>query len=332
MTVLPIAAVVAICLFIAKETVELFRRKAERRRKTTAIKELLQHEIADNYRVLQNLFSAIDMATRYEIEPDGSDAIVVQHGGRLRYHRLAPDGSEASGLPLPAVRTTEFNRLLPTVAELDKQLYSEIRNGYEHIYETEHLWTSFVDYLTGDAADREQWFEGFCDYAGRRYEDINNGVRHLYKLLTCNELPTKGARRSGRSIENNPKLGVTDMPQQPKEHYRVVSFEHIDDSRCFHPLSAEIEDGGLTETPEAERQQQEAELRAELSKLFRAAGWEGDGDIECFFVPPCFCNRGDTNCATIFHVKQSNNGTSWLAIPRDFRFQMSEQFHSRSQS
>lgn len=116
------------------------------------------------------------------------------------------------------------------------------------------------------------------------------------------------------------------MKHQLKKHYRVVSFEHIDDYRCFHPLSDEIQDGVFTDTPEAEKRQQEEGLRAELSELFRAAGWEGDGEIGCFFVPPCFCNRGDTHCATIFHVKQSNNGTSWLAIPRDFRFEMSEQF------
>jgi hypothetical protein len=34
----------------------------------------------------------------------------------------------------------------------------------------------------------------------------------------------------------------------------------------------------------------------------------------------------DTWCTTIYHVKQSNNGTSWLAVPKGFRFVMPEGF------
>ena len=117
----------------------------------------------------------------------------------------------------------------------------------------------------------------------------------------------------------------TDMPNQLKKPHRVVSFEHIDDFRCFRPLTEEIEGRWPNVVSAAEKRQQEAELRAELSELFRAGGWEGDGTIECIFIPPCFCNRGDTHCATIYHVKQSNNGISWLAIPNGFRFEMSEQ-------
>lgn len=107
-----------------------------------------------------------------------------------------------------------------------------------------------------------------------------------------------------------------------KENYYVVDFEHIDDFRCFHPLQDAIEPAPLSDPTPAEREQRLEALRNELGELFSAAGWEGDGTINCFFVPPCFCNRGDTYCETIYHVKQDNNGTSWLAIPRGFSFGM----------
>jgi hypothetical protein len=99
---LPVAAIVAICLFVLKETFELFRRASERRRKRTAIKELLHREVAENYRVLNNLFHAIDTTERDTIAPDERDTIVAQHGGRLSYERVDADGAVVSGNPLPA--------------------------------------------------------------------------------------------------------------------------------------------------------------------------------------------------------------------------------------
>jgi hypothetical protein len=116
------------------------------------------------------------------------------------------------------------------------------------------------------------------------------------------------------------------MKSPLKAQYRIVSFEHIDDHRCFRPLADAVGEGIFEGNSDKDTREQEEQLRSELAELFRDGGWEGDGEIECFFVPPCFCNRRDTHCETIFHVKQSNNGTSWLAIPRGFRSEMSEQF------
>ena len=112
-----------------------------------------------------------------------------------------------------------------------------------------------------------------------------------------------------------------------KDTLHVVDFHHIDDYRCFHPLADDIEEPLIESMTPAQKKQREEELRAELSDLFRNSGWEGDGKIECFFVPPCFSSHGDegdTSCITIYHVKQSNNGTSWLAIPNGFEFRMPE--------
>jgi hypothetical protein len=40
---------------------------------------------------------------------------------------------------------------------------------------------------------------------------------------------------------------------------------------------------------------------------------EGDGLLEAMMVPPFLTSRGITNWFPVFHVKQSNNGTSWIA-------------------
>jgi hypothetical protein len=192
---LPIAAIVAICLFVLKETFELLRRLAERRRKRGAIKELLQHEVAENYRVLNCLFHAIDTTTRDEILPDEKDVIVVQNSGRREYVRVDAKGQLISGNPLPPVRTAEFNRLLPSAAELDKKFYSEIRLGYSHVHELDHLVNSFVDFLTGDSKEREMFLASFQHYAESRYDDIEKGLRGLYLTLAGREIEYKGLRR-----------------------------------------------------------------------------------------------------------------------------------------
>jgi len=106
------------------------------------------------------------------------------------------------------------------------------------------------------------------------------------------------------------------------EHYYVIEFEHIDDFRCFKPLSAVFEND-----PNATAEV--AELKRNLETLFSAAGWEGDGEINCMFLPPCFTDTGFTNCETIYHVKQSNNGTSWIAMPRGVNLQLPEAHYER---
>jgi len=117
------------------------------------------------------------------------------------------------------------------------------------------------------------------------------------------------------------------MANKIKDNYHVLDYTHIDDYRCFHPLARVVEDFEFDSlTPEQKRQHVE-ELHAELTDLFRQAGWEGDGTIECYFVPPCFGNHGDdggTHCIAIYYVKQSNNGTSWLAIPNGFELRLPE--------
>ena len=206
---LPVAAVVAICLFILKETFELFRRSGERQRKRAAIKEPLQHEVSENYCVLNNLFHAIDTTERDTIAPEERDTVVVQRSGRMCYERVDTDGSVVSGNSLPAARMTEFNRLLLSAAELDKKLYSEIRRGYEHVYQLEHLHHSFVDFLTGSDHDREL-LSSFRQYASGYYDDIDKGLRQLYTLLAGRELHYKGLRRSPHRTEQTSRLNAND--------------------------------------------------------------------------------------------------------------------------
>jgi hypothetical protein len=110
-----------------------------------------------------------------------------------------------------------------------------------------------------------------------------------------------------------------------KDDHHVVDFHHIDDYRCLRPLSEAVLDPHTGEPADtATNRKEEERLRSELDALFRDAGWEGDGKIECIFVPPCLFGGEDGWCKIIYHVKQNNNGTSWLAIPRDMQLGLPE--------
>lgn len=53
-----------------------------------------------------------------------------------------------------------------------------------------------------------------------------------------------------------------------------------------------------------------------LSTKLKSYGWEGDGNIQLMWLPP-FIGAGieDTHGVGVWHVKQSNNGTSFFASP-----------------
>ena len=95
-------------------------------------------------------------------------------------------------------------------------------------------------------------------------------------------------------------LGET--PEDVRDFF-VYSYHFIDD-RLFFLNARET----LSEFPDGYAIIHEAE------KLLKMHGWEGDGTLELLWLPP-FMGVGveDTYGVVCFHVKQSNNGTSWFA-------------------
>lgn len=95
-------------------------------------------------------------------------------------------------------------------------------------------------------------------------------------------------------------LGET--PEDVRDFF-VYSYHFIDD-RLFFLNARET----LGEFPDGYAIVREAEM------LLKRHGWEGDGTLELLWLPP-FMGVGveDTYGVVCFHVKQSNNGTSWFA-------------------
>jgi hypothetical protein len=85
----------------------------------------------------------------------------------------------------------------------------------------------------------------------------------------------------------------------------VYHYEHLDDLSFVR--RPEDVYGGFD--PE-ELGHQKSTVRAALL----SAGWEGDGELGLIWLPP-FVDVGveDISGTYLWHVKQSNNGTSWIA-------------------
>jgi hypothetical protein len=89
------------------------------------------------------------------------------------------------------------------------------------------------------------------------------------------------------------------------DEYEVYQYQHID---CLDLMP--FAEAVLQEIPNRN------EVLQAVRKKFLSSGWEGDGEIKIMWIPP-FVGAGveDTWGLAVWFVKQSNNGTAFLASP-----------------
>lgn len=93
-------------------------------------------------------------------------------------------------------------------------------------------------------------------------------------------------------------------------HWHFYAYEYLDDL-AFMPLAREA----FSNWPSGEA------IIARVEEKFRSLGWEGDGEMQILWLPP-FAGAGphDTLGCYVLHVKQENDGISWLASPHGLPF------------
>jgi len=103
---------------------------------------------------------------------------------------------------------------------------------------------------------------------------------------------------------------VNETPDKIRK-YHVYQYHHLDDLR-FMPSAEEV----LASLAN------KAEIIETVQSIFKENGWEGDGEITVMWLPPFTTPEFEDSHGTIvYHVKQSNNGTSWLASPIPLPFE-----------
>jgi hypothetical protein len=88
-------------------------------------------------------------------------------------------------------------------------------------------------------------------------------------------------------------------------NYHYYAFEYLDDL-AFMPPAKEV--FGSWRHGEA--------LLTEVGAKMKSLGWEGDGEFQVLWLPPfAGAGRHDNFGSYSLHVKQRNDGISWIASP-----------------
>jgi hypothetical protein len=101
------------------------------------------------------------------------------------------------------------------------------------------------------------------------------------------------------------KTKIINYPPETLRTFRVQMYEWIDNLNFTINPEECLENAG--------------EYISIARKMFLDAGWYGDGKIELMWIPP-FMFQGErteefTIGVTIWHVKQKEDGISWLLSP-----------------
>jgi|ERR1700733_676336 hypothetical protein len=90
----------------------------------------------------------------------------------------------------------------------------------------------------------------------------------------------------------------------PQYRLKLYTYHFVDGKFAFKPFAIYARQLNI---PDREAQNFRSTMLAEFGSI----GWEGDGELGAGFVPAnTLCNAKP---GTMYHVKQENNGTSFIA-------------------
>ncbi|NZA28654.1 hypothetical protein H0E84_19955 [Luteimonas sp. SJ-92] len=153
-SILPATVIAAIIIFVTKEVFEFFRRRNERARKLSAIKLLLAEEIEKNHWSHTSMFRVL--GTIKELSEDFPEAEYRLHIARngtehVRVKR-EPEDTFESNQWIPKFHDEQYKKLLPTLAELDKELFTLINSTYSELAELTHYRDLLLGFIAGEDA------------------------------------------------------------------------------------------------------------------------------------------------------------------------------------
>ena len=103
------------------------------------------------------------------------------------------------------------------------------------------------------------------------------------------------------------KNEIIDYPPEKLKGFEIMAYEWIDN------LNFTINPNDVIENA--------SEYISIAKERFLEDGWDGDGDIQLMWVPPFMLRQEKqwtfTKGITVWHVKQLEDGTSWLLYPKE---------------
>jgi hypothetical protein len=190
LALLPITALIAIVVFICRETLEFFRRRNGDQRKLRALTALLARECELNFwsiKTLRRIFSEVH--TTENENPQIKVEVKRTPSGRPFARIVSDDGGTESHVGIPKVHRELMSKFLLDVAMLDKKLFEVMEPAYDGLAEVEHIRESLMN--VQDAPEfigESDYLEGLAGYALDELQEAEKSLASLYKHCTGHAL------------------------------------------------------------------------------------------------------------------------------------------------
>lgn len=183
---LPVTALVAICLFVFKESVEVFRRRRAEKRKVGAIKRMVARDLELNQWAVNSFRHAVGALERIEAEKGRRGRIYESVAKLMHYEHWIDGEAHRSGGVLPPVVSGSVDRLLMDAATLDQGLLAHIERATTALANLNHIRVGVIEHI-----DDDMWRGGFIDFAKRELDLIEGELQqvHLYCAGTAKITP-----------------------------------------------------------------------------------------------------------------------------------------------
>lgn len=156
---LPITVVCAIAIFLIKEVIEFFKKRAEKRRKIKAYQSLVMDEVKKNAWSVKHLKNILN-----DLSDPGFNSVKIKNlsSGSSRIF-VDVDGRVTSS-PIWPLHTSVFEKLYIGLAEADETTFTAVSEVYEELAEARHVKDSLVEHIVDPRHLGE--LQGFVEYAG----------------------------------------------------------------------------------------------------------------------------------------------------------------------
>jgi hypothetical protein len=175
-----LAIIVAVLIFILRESLEARRRRVERAGKLSAIKTLLARNCELNNWTIKSLRAVLEQIQEDFGQADPPDYAIDMRRSGATYLSVGDASGSCSSRPLPEVRRQAFEDQLLNVAELDAGLLAKLEPAVTMLAELEHVRESLVSYLLREDESDAPHFEGFVEFALVSLDDAFDSLQALY--------------------------------------------------------------------------------------------------------------------------------------------------------
>ncbi len=189
-SVLPVAAMIGLATFFARELFEFVRRFKANSRKIEAIRRLVKAECERNNYSIQSMIQQVNNI-KFWIPQGGIISIVKNHRSEPRLEIRYPEGELATSSPIRHIHTAILEKYLFEMASLDRFIFDEMEKMMDTLAEAKHIREGIIEYVSED----QTHLDGFVDhYAPTELDKTLEIIQDCYLAITGEPLAKKRIR------------------------------------------------------------------------------------------------------------------------------------------